>query len=173
MTPVGARDRDLTPWTDRDHQTGYGGARDYLGFLKEELLPTIETRYRADPHRRVLSGQSYGGLFGLWVAMTTPELFNSYILTSPSIWYGNHGLLDLEKSYGGAHKDLNAKIYLAAGQHERGTAADIHQLAAQLRSRHFHSLQLKEDVIEDGYHETTFGTGLTRGLQWLFLGPGE
>lgn len=179
--PAAARRRDLTPWVmEKYGQTGESAK--YLEFLKRELIPTVENKYRIDPDRRVLSGQSLGGSFGLWVAFTEPSLFGSYVLTSPSIWWAKHALLDVEANYARNHKDLKAKIFLAVGQMERpgecqtctaDMAGGVETIAQRLRSRKYPSLQLKSEVTAGTYHETTFPIGLTKGLQWLFLGPGD
>jgi predicted alpha/beta superfamily hydrolase len=63
------------------------GAHDYLAFVERELIPYIEARYRADPQRRALGGHSLGGLFGAYALLTKPELFQHYILSSPSLWF--------------------------------------------------------------------------------------
>lgn len=179
--PAIARRRDLTPWPMEKYGPS-GQAAQYLSFLKNELIPVIESRYRIDSHRRVLSGQSLGGSFGLWVAFNEPGLFGSYILTSPSIWWAKHALLGVEADYARGHKDLKAKIYLAAGQMEQpgecsfctaNMVGDMRDMAERLRSRKYPGLELKSEVIAGSYHETTFPIGLTKGLQWLFPGKGE
>ncbi len=48
-------------------------------------MPLVEKIYRIDAQRRTLAGQSCGGLFGLWVMLNEPELFQNYILTSTSL----------------------------------------------------------------------------------------
>lgn len=53
-------------------------------FLKAELLPSVEQRYRADPERRVLFGQSRGGAMILHSAFTEPDLFWAHVASNPS-----------------------------------------------------------------------------------------
>ena len=53
-------------------------------FLKHELLPTVERKYRADPTRRVLFGQSRGGAMTLYSAFTEPDLFWAHVASNPS-----------------------------------------------------------------------------------------
>lgn len=61
------------------------GAAAFQGFLRDELLPVVETRYRADPSRRVLFGQSRGGSFVLYSAFADPDLFWGRIASSPAL----------------------------------------------------------------------------------------
>jgi predicted alpha/beta superfamily hydrolase len=171
-----SRRRDMTPWRDPGLSSASGGAPQYLAFIKTQVLPFVESRYRADPRRRTLAGQSYGALFGAWVAVTEPELFDSYILTSPSLWYDHHQMSKAEAVYAASHKDLKARIYLATGELERprpgGDAedmvADQQAFAKALRSRGYPSLKVRDEIMDGTVHETTFPVGLVHGLQWLF-----
>lgn len=177
-----ARSRDLTPWSVQKYTHQTGGAANYLEFIKTELVPIVENRFRIDPGQRVLTGQSYGGLFGLWVAFKDPDLFQSYILTSPSIWYARRSILTSEADYLRTHRDLKAKIYLTAGQMEVpgecgsctvNMIADAKNLAERLRSRRYPGLEVRYEESRGTDHETTFPVGLLKGLQWLFPGAGE
>jgi uncharacterized protein len=61
-----------------------GGAAKFHGFIKRELIPAVEAKYRADPLRRILVGQSRGGHFVLYSAMIDPELFWARIASNPA-----------------------------------------------------------------------------------------
>lgn len=178
-----SRRRDLTPWPDPDLPSASGGAATYLDFLVREAMPLVEKTYRIDPARRTLVGQSYGGLFGLWVLFTQPQHFSSYILTSPSIWYKDYALRMLEADYAKAHKDLKAKLYMTTGSFEaakpgdkrysqsRDMVADQQDMAKRLQARKYPGLQVMSEVSQGTYHETTFPVGLIEGLQWLYPMP--
>jgi predicted alpha/beta superfamily hydrolase len=56
------------------------GARAYHEFLTQELIPFVESRVRADPNRRVLSGISFGGVF----------VVTSLFLEAPDTLYFSH-----------------------------------------------------------------------------------
>lgn len=180
---MNSRRRDLTPWTDPDLSGVSGGAPAYLDFLVTQAMPLVEKTYRIDPARRTLVGQSYGGLFGLWVLFTQPQHFSSYILTSPSIWFKEYALRALEADYARTHKDLKAKVYMTTGSFEaakpgdkrynqsRDMVADQQDMARRLRARKYPGLQVTSEVSPGTYHETTFPVGLIQGLQWLYPAP--
>lgn len=180
---MNSRRRDLTPWTDPDLSGVSGGAPAYLDFLVKQAMPLVEKTYRIDPARRTLVGQSYGGLFGLWVLFTQPQHFSSYILTSPSIWFKDYALRALEADYARTHKDLKAKVYMTTGSFEaakpgdkrynqsRDMVADQQDMAKRLRARKYPGLQVTSEVSPGTYHETTFPVGLIQGLQWLHPAP--
>ncbi|MEW5251328.1 alpha/beta hydrolase [Microbulbifer sp. 2201CG32-9] len=172
-----SRVRDLTPELD-ESWTRYktGGATQYLKFIEKELIPFVESHYRADPSRRILSGHSLGGLFGAWVLLTKPELFSSYILTSPSLWFKNELILSLEDHYATKHKSLNANVFLATGaletikkSHMLNDMVDGHQrFVRRLRSRNYQGLQIQDEVVNGTDHYSTFPVGLTKGFRWIY-----
>jgi uncharacterized protein len=95
------RTRDLTPPATADsarmrlpfssdsvtlrHPTA-GGADAFLRFITHELVPFVESGYRA-AHFRILAGHSFGGLFVTHALLTQPESFHGYIASSPSLWW--------------------------------------------------------------------------------------
>jgi len=181
---VTSRERDLTPLVDirgKPHATG--GAPEYLRFLKDEAMPLVETTYRIDPNRRTLAGQSFGGLFGIWVLFNQPELFQNYILTSASLWYDQRAMFDAEAAYAKAHADLKANLYMAIGSTEHpGGCGDapaqcptvdmVAQQAAMLKrlgARRYKNLKLHGKVVDGAFHTTTFPVGLLWALQDLYL----
>ena len=77
------RSTDFTaPAKSRDH---YGGAAKFQAMLRDELMPMIERRYPSDPERRILFGQSIGGQFAIYNAMTAPTLFYGLIASNPAL----------------------------------------------------------------------------------------
>lgn len=63
----------------------YGGAPMFQSFLKDELLPHIEEKYRSDSDKRMIFGQSLGGQFVLYTAQTQPSLFWGHIASNPAL----------------------------------------------------------------------------------------
>lgn len=179
-TGVASRGRDLTP-TRNPAFTAYetGGAREYLTYFRDEIIPFIETEYRADPSHRILSGQSFGGLFGTYALLNEPGLFHDYLLTSPSLWFHNELLFRMEVEFAETHTTLPARVFFATGETEtpaiNGKQNDMvgqqTRFAEQLRSRNYEGLVVRDEIVPGGTHLTTFPIGLTRGLIWFL--PGE
>lgn len=171
-----SRVRDLTPETDTSW-TKYitGGAPKYLQFIESELFPFVESHYRINTQERILSGHSLGGSFGAWVLLTKPELFSSYILTSPSFWFKDDLIFDLEEEYFKKHKSLKANLYVATGGLEtlehgmRNDMVDGHiRFLERLRSRNYQGLRINDEIVDGTDHFTTFPIGLTKGLKWIY-----
>src|SRR3546814_14879009 len=62
-----------------------GRADRFLAFLQQELIPRIERDYRTTS-RRLLAGNSRGGLFVLYAATARTAVFDTYIANSPALW---------------------------------------------------------------------------------------
>lgn len=84
------RFRDLTPTSAG--QKNAGGGPKLLSFLKNELIPYINSHYPSSG-TNILWGHSLGGLFVLYSMLTEPQLFESYIAADPSLWWDNKFLL--------------------------------------------------------------------------------
>lgn len=88
------RNRDLTPQSSKldpkelERLGTVGGADKFIAFIEKELMPHIENKYRTAPYK-IISGHSLGGLFNVYTFFKHPELFNAYIIISPSLWYPN------------------------------------------------------------------------------------
>ncbi|MGE8242116.1 MAG: alpha/beta hydrolase [Sphingobacterium sp.] len=70
----------------------YGGSEKYMGFLKDELLPHISKNYKVNTQRTII-GESLAGLFSAEILLKQPDLFDNYIIVSPSLWWGQQELL--------------------------------------------------------------------------------
>jgi len=65
-----------------------GGGEAFLRFVKEEVMPYIEQRYKTTSYK-ILSGHSLGGLMSLYCFSAHADWFNAYIAISPSLWWDN------------------------------------------------------------------------------------
>ncbi len=177
---MASRSRDLTPTSlGPGARYAHGGARDYLTFLRDEVIPFIEANYRADPARRTLVGQSYGGLFGAYAFLSEPDLFSGYILTSPSLWFDNKVIFEFEEAFAASNEALKARVYFAVGETETPSVnggrhdmvGDQKRFTDTLRNRGYAGLEIMDEVIPGATHQSTFPIGLTQGMMWLHAGP--
>ena len=160
----------------------FGEAEGYRRFVADEVFPFIASHYRADMQHKIFAGHSYGSLFGAYVLLTEPGMFDGYVLGSPSLWYDDHLLFARERDYAAKHKDLPAKVYIGAGAFE-GVApksnphdqryssegemvADAKAFAQLLASHHYAHLHLQNEVIAGENHLPVAPALITRGLLW-------
>ena len=175
-----SRRRDYTP--TRNGSSGappgtiHGQGPAYQTYLRDQVLPFIASRFRADPARRVFMGHSYGGLLGAQIMFTEPTLFHDYILGSPSLWFDKRHMMAVEAQYAEAHRDLPANVFMYIGEFEAvrpGDAryasrtdmvADMRTFEHRLKSRNYPDLSVASDVVVEENHLTVFPSGFTRGL---------
>ena len=121
------RAMDYTPVPDASIP-GSGDASKFLAFLKEELMPFIESNYRVESSRRVLMGSSFGGTFTLYAMFSEPTLFSGYVAASPSVVYGQGFAFQQETEYASAHQDLPVRLFLSVGGLEslKGPVEEVH-----------------------------------------------
>lgn len=123
------RSWDLTPATDPAWIEKFGrgtvaektGGRDeFLAFLEEELKPVIGRKYPLNLQQQTLFGHSFGGLFALHVLFHRPAAFQTYLVTSPSLWWnGRSTVADAEEFLkSAAQKPISARVLFMVGELE-------------------------------------------------------
>lgn len=159
------RARDLTPPNAVQGEM-YGNAANFLGFIKNELSPYVESTFRVKKSDRTLVGSSFGGLFTLYALFNETSFFQKYILTSPATSWGNEAIYKIEKQYSAKNKDLPVRLYMAVGEKE-----DVNMFTKwenTLQSRNYKGLYIQTKVLENIGHSGTKPEGYTRGMQWAF-----
>jgi predicted alpha/beta superfamily hydrolase len=150
-----------------------GGASGFLDFLVNQLRPMLAKEYRMDLEDQGYAGHSGGAQFGLYVLLTKPESFDKYLISSPASY---QPWLDLEERWYQDNKDLNAKVFLSAGEveasHPRWSAAQIVSTVAtmseRLMGRGYPSLQLTVKIFPDEDHISVMPIAYSRGIRALW-----
>jgi len=169
------RTRDMTPskptmgFGGAPFVGSAGGADKFLSFIADELLPTIDRNYRTRPYR-LLIGHSLGGLFAVYALMNRPEVFNGYIIMSPSLWWDDEALVKAAQPYFAAHKNMRADLYMTMGSEGEAMLGGAWKLSAVLEESKLPDLrwQFKRYLEED--HGTTAYISTYEGLQAIFRG---
>ncbi len=113
------RYRDLTTpagknWSVPDFIKNHGKADTFIRYLHDEVVPFVESKYRASPFRIVV-GHSLGGLFGLHVMAAKPDLFRAYIILDPSTFWNNGAIVDsIAAKFGESRRDT-LRLFVADG----------------------------------------------------------
>jgi predicted alpha/beta superfamily hydrolase len=165
MTPTRPKaSPEGTPWT-----MSAGGADKFLSFIADELLPTIDRDYRTRPYR-VLVGHSLGGLFATYALMNRPEVFNGYLIISPSLWWDDQALVKTAQPFFAAHQDMHADIYMAMASEGDAMLGGAWKLSAVLEESRLPYVrwQFKRSPEED--HGTIPYISTYEGLQAIFTG---
>ena len=166
--PARLRFRDFSPKIP-NQPPGSGNADNFMSFLKKELIPFIDVRFRTKKGDRILAGSSAGGLFTLYTLFTETSLFNRYILTSPALQWGNGTILQHERNFSKKNTGLPVRLFMAHGEME--DPAPFLRFVDTLKKRQYAGLELQTRILDNTDHSGTKAEGYARGLQWVFARP--
>ena len=93
--PNTERRRDMTGPTrmasDSAIAKRVGGSAAFRAFIRDELIPAVNTRYRTTGERTLL-GESLAGLFVVETLLLEPTMFTHYVAFDPSLWWNKQAL---------------------------------------------------------------------------------
>lgn len=128
------RRRDFTfPTNNQKDKNAFpttGSSEKFITFLEQELRPLIEKTYKTDSPKTLI-GQSLGGLLATEILFKKPDLFDNYIIISPSLWWDNESLLKYTPK---AYSSKKA-IYIGVGKEEAIMIKDAKALYKKLKLR--------------------------------------
>ena len=157
------RSTDYTaPSPEREY---YGGAARFQRFLADELMPMIQSAYRSNPERRIVFGQSIGGQFVIFTAMTRPDLFWGHIASNPALHRNVEYFLE---PLAGNSRPGTSKLVVAAGTND--DARFVRPRMRWVEHWREHELPLQWTLIElEGHsHMSAPPASFRQGMRWLF-----
>jgi len=185
--PMASRRRDYTPTakgtSDAPSSAPHGESLRYRNYIRDVVIPFVDGKWRTRTDKRVYVGHSYGGLLGAQILLTEPEMFDAYILGSPSFWYDKKYLLREARGLLDQQHAINADVYLYVGefealrigdkryQQEVDMVVDNQAFTDILRSRNYRELKLQSDVLADEDHMSVAPRGFTKGLLYTLPAP--
>ncbi|WP_313383487.1 alpha/beta hydrolase [Chishuiella sp.] len=124
------RRKDLTPLTEVEEDKKVapivGGASVFRSFIKDELFPEIDKRYRTNKQKAII-GESLAGLFITETFLDDSNMFDIYVAIDPSLWWNNHYLVKKAKAKLLKLPSKPIKFWFAGSD-----ATDINQYTNQL-----------------------------------------
>ncbi len=142
-----------------------GGAPAFQAFLKSELIPEVETRYRADSSRRILFGQSRGGYMVLYSAFTDPDLFWGRIASNPTFDPGRDQFFSATAS--ATRNDLGLVVTSGSRDFPQLREAALTWFEAW-ENRDDAPWALKTVTIDGGTHAADSPNSYRLAMVWLF-----
>ncbi len=164
---MGLRQRDFVP-ASNTCTSGGGGQEVYWAFLRQEVLPYIESNFGGDPAQRALFGHSHGGSFVLYALFSQApqdQAFKTYLASDSSIPCMPATLYGWESAYAAAHRDLPLRLHLSWAS--AGNQTDNAAFAAHLESRRYNGLALRAQRYE-GSHNSIVPAVLADGIVFAF-----
>lgn len=151
------RKRDFTyPTTLEEDKKRYpttGHSDNFIGFLEEELQPYIATE----------------------ILFKKPELFDKYIIISPSIWWDNGSLLNQSPAILQETFAQKTDIYIGVGKEgltpgdfPRVMETDANLLTEKIRGTKNKQVQVHFDYLPDEDHATVTHQAIFNALRMLY-----
>lgn len=164
------RRRDFTyPTTIAQDQKDFptaGKSESFIQFLESELQPYIEETYPTSSEK-MLVGQSLAGLLATEVLLKKPDLFSQYVIISPSLWWDNESLLEIDSPDLSGENRASIPVFVGVGKEGEIMEGDARALVKKLQtfSRTGESTHFQYFPDED--HATIFHIALYRAFQWM------
>lgn len=161
------RARDLAPYvTD---MTPEPRAEAFRLFLEGQLVPLIESTYRADPEFRAFYGFSLGGLFGLYLMLHSLGLFRRYVLVSPALMPSTAHVIDQISALALSSANHPLSVYTCIGELEVFIPF-FTRLADVLEKWSIGRFRFEREVFKRGVHMTAPAEALAKGIRMTFGG---
>lgn len=148
--------------SSRLQRISYGGADDFYRFITEQLIPTLSESYEIDKSNQALFGDSFGGLFVLYVLFRHPSSFRTFVAGSPAISWNNKAVL---RDLPGFARVVEAgeavpRVLITVGSREQSTEGL--RIPSHMTRDKFVSLVNKARMI-DNARELAGSLGLIKG----------
>jgi predicted alpha/beta superfamily hydrolase len=164
------RRRDMTgPTTVAGDSTiapRVGGAEAFRRFVADELMPHVRGRYRVSDETAII-GESLAGLFIVETFVLRPELFDTYVALSPSLWWNAEALVGRAGERLRGRQELRARLYFSSADEENIVAAAA-RLAQVLRADAPAGVLWEYRPRPDLTHGTIYRAEAPRVLRELF-----
>lgn len=139
-----------------------GGSEKFIRFLKEEALPYIDLHYRTNKNKTII-GQSLGGLLATEILFKHSELFNQYLIVSPSLWWDKESLLDYDTP-----KLDTTKVFVSVGREGKVMQRDAKKLANKIQKAEGKNLKVDFKYLPKENHATILHQAAYYGLRNIY-----
>ena len=147
---------------------GHGNSANFLKYIKKELIPYVESKYRT-LSKRIAVGHSLSASFVISTLLEDNNIFDSYITISPNFAYDKDRLADefIEFDFNALKKQKyiyisNADEGIEFWKNWKPAREKVYKF---LNEKKPDSIQFKIDNLSNYNHWTTFVPGLINGLK--------
>jgi len=161
------RHRDLLP----THVEGYnpsGSADKFINFIKNELIPYVKNSYRVDTTDKCFFGVSYGGLLGTHILLEHPQLFNRYIIGSPSYWWDNKEITKRLSSKEFLATDSVKVVYTFIGSKEGRMVNDWKEFDSILVQKLSKNIKFRDQIFQDETHMSVTPAAFSTAVKFVY-----
>lgn len=140
-----------------------GGSKNFIQFIEKELQPFITSNFRTT-NTKTLIGQSLGGLLATEILFKAPQLFDNYVIVSPSLWWDDEKLLQYKLT----EKLAKTSVYIAVGKEGSLMERVAKELHVKLKQLDKSPMKLYFEYFEDKTHGDVLHQAAYNALEKLF-----
>ncbi len=141
-----------------------GSSAKFIEFIEKELQPYVHKNYRVNGSKAIV-GQSLGGLLATEILLKKPQLFDQYLIVSPSLWWDDERLLASIPNL--AEKQPKTKVFIAVGSEGKVMEADAKALAEKLIALNLPELKITFSPMPEENHLTILHNAAYKGFEAL------
>lgn len=162
------RKRDFTfPTTiqkDKEDFPTTGESAKFISFIEKELQPYIDKNYKTNSNK-MLIGQSLGGLLATEILYTKPQLFNQFLIVSPSLWWNAESLLKGNPEILNTSYSSKTELFVAVGNEGKIMERDAKKLYKQLKKSKATNLSVEFKFLGNKNHATIMHQAILNGFE--------
>lgn len=153
---------------DKEDFPTTGGSENFINFIEKELQPFISKNYNITTTKTII-GQSLGGLLATEILFKKPDLFDNYIIVSPSLWWDDESLL---KTSATTFKTTKS-IYIGVGKEGEIMERVAKELYEKLNTLKTENTHLYFDFFERLDHGDTLHLSVYNAFENIFKSEKE
>lgn len=140
-----------------------GSSEKFISFIETELQPLVSSHYKTSANKTLI-GQSFGGLLATEILFKRPQMFDNYIIVSPSLWWDNESLLKLKPQL---IRTPGINVHVSVGKEGEVMVRDAKSLFQKLQLTGNGKPHSAFRYYADMKHETIYHIALYNALVWL------
>lgn len=140
-----------------------GGSNNFRSFIKKELFPEINKRYRTEDKRAII-GESAAGIFVIETFLLDNDMFDFYIAMDPALWYNEQYLVKNFESLAKENYEQKKKLWFA-GSNAVDISTHTKELNKKLENLNLGLIWKYSDEPEE-HHNTIFRATKEKALIW-------
>ena len=140
----------------------YGQVDKFYAFLKTELIPSVNSRFKTYSDSNSIIGHSLGGLFAFYSLFKSDDLFRKYFALSPALWIDKYAVYRFNHIQQGF--PYNKFIYFTAGSKETLNRILKGGKKAKkfLDEKHYSQLNYEFEIHRKHTHNSAVGPALDK-----------
>lgn len=177
MDSLRVRDYMFPASIPSDEMEAIGGGQRFYRFITDELLPQIDSNYRADSTQKTLLGHSFGGYFSL-LALSEQirnkrSDFTGFVSASPSLWYNDNYIFRLSEELANSSLQNPINIFLSVGAKEDSTWSiqPVKDFSRQLGDFRLKNVEIDTQIYSHLDHMDVGLISFIKGLKKIYNQP--